>query len=106
MSNKPIFNPEEAKSLIGKYCLIGLNYCDHQGKPLEKKQLHGDIIRANENEGVVLKLRGSGEEFKLPPDLKAFKKAEPGEYRLKSTGETIISPDLIATWDINKPSLE
>lgn len=100
---KPEFDSQKARELIGKHCLVGLTYCDKSGKEIEQKQFHGDIIMASEQEGIVLRLRPSGEEFKLPPDLRAFLPAKPGTYTLKNTGETVINPDLLTTWTINKP---
>lgn len=60
-------------------------------------QFDGDIIDVKENVGIIIKKRKSNEEFKLPLDLSFIKLAQPGEYKLKSTGEIIIDPDLIST---------
>ena len=49
----------------------------------------GDLIRIETT---------SGEETTLPPDLSTFRRAEPGTYRLKSTGEAIVDPDFLSTW--------
>ncbi|MFX0060574.1 MAG: hypothetical protein ACFFC7_00125 [Candidatus Hermodarchaeota archaeon] len=40
----------------------------------------------------------------LPPDLSAFQKAEPGDYRLRSTGEVVINPDFTVLWTVQPPS--
>lgn len=40
----------------------------------------------------------NGKEMSLPPDLNAYEPAEEGEYGLKSSGEVISNPDLIAAW--------
>jgi len=40
----------------------------------------------------------------LPPDLRAFRKAEPGEYRLKSSDEVVVDPDYLASWTITRPA--
>jgi hypothetical protein len=39
----------------------------------------------------------------LPPDTRAFQKASPGEYRLKSTGEVVADPDYTAMWTLRSP---
>ena len=90
---------------MGKYLLIGLTYCDHNGVAVEQQQLHGTIISAGSKDGFAIRLRGpkDGEVFRLPPHLVAFQDASPGEYRLRSTGETIVDPDLVSTWMINRP---
>jgi hypothetical protein len=96
------FDWKRARSLIGKHVIIGLTYYDHNETLLEQVQLHGDIVRFDE-EGAVINLSGTGEEFTLPPDPSAFVEAAPGEYRLRSTGERVVNPDLTTSWTIEKP---
>lgn len=91
-------------SLLHKHILIGLTYLDQEEKVVGRKQIHGKIIRVSQEEGVVVLLT-SGEEFALPPDWEAFETAAPGEYRLQSTGEVVINPDLISTWRIHQTPL-
>jgi hypothetical protein len=95
-----------AASYIGKYLLVGMTYLDHNEKLLEQKQFHGDIVRINDDEGIVIKLRGSGNEFKLPPDIHSLKPAPQGEYRLRGSGEIVVNPDLMTTWTLTKPKPE
>jgi len=92
-----------AASYIGKHLLIGITYLDHDGNFIEQKQFHGNIVRINEPEGIIIKLHGSGQEYKLPPDLNALHEAPKGEYRLRSTGEIVVDPDLLTIWTLNKP---
>jgi hypothetical protein len=53
----------------------------------------------------AIRLEGQkeGELFWLPPDIRAFQDAQPGEYRLRSTGEIVVDPDFITNWTINHP---
>jgi hypothetical protein len=44
-----------------------------------------------------------GEVYRLPPDLRPVTDAAPGEYRLRSTGEVIVDPDVTITWTITNP---
>jgi hypothetical protein len=97
---------ELAASYIGKHLLVGMTYTDHNDQPLEQKQFHGDIVRINEHEGIVIRLRDSGDEFKLPPDVNSLKAAPEGEYRLRATGEVVVNPDLMTTWTLTKPKPE
>jgi len=97
---------ELAKSYIGKHLLIGITYLDHADNFLEQIQLHGNIVRINDTEGIVLHLKSSDEEYKLPPQLNTLQEAPKGEYRLRSTGEIVVDPDLMTTWTINKPKPE
>jgi hypothetical protein len=95
-----------AASYIGKHLLVGITYLDHKGNFIEQKQFHGNIVRINEPEGIVIKLHDSDQEYKLPPDLNALQAAPKGEYRLRSTGEIIFDPDLLTTWTLNKSKPE
>jgi hypothetical protein len=92
------------RTLIGKYILAGVTYIDAAGRPIEQKQIHGKVVRANRDEGIVLRLEPSGDEFKLPPVIGAFEPAEPGEYRLRSTGEVVTDPDYLCTWSVKRPT--
>jgi hypothetical protein len=85
------------ESIIGKYILVGITYLDKEGNIIKMVQFDGDILEANENSSIIIKKRNSEELFELPPDLSFIKIADPGDYKLKSTGEIIINPDLITT---------
>jgi len=97
---------ELAASYIGKHLLIGVTYLDHDDSFLEQKQIHGNILRINEHEGIVIWINNSSEEYKLPPDLNSLQDAPKGEFRLRSTGEVVVDPDLLATWTITKAKSE
>jgi hypothetical protein len=99
---RPEFDEELALRLVGKYVLIGLTVLEHDETFVEKRQLHGDVVRAD-RDGIVVQLRGTDETYSLPPDPSQFGEAEPGEYRLRSTGEIVIDPDYITTWTVTKP---
>ena len=78
-----------AADLVGKKILIGITYVDKDENPLEQVQLYGTIEVADAR-GAGVRIQGEarrGEFLRLPPDRRAFKQAEPGEYRLRTTGE-------------------
>lgn len=102
---QPDFDETAAQKLVGKYVLVGVTYTDDRDNPVDQEQFHGRILRANAEEGVVI-LRASGEEMRLPPFLKAFEPARPGEYRLRSTGEVVVDPDFTCTWFVRRPDRE
>jgi hypothetical protein len=103
--SRPPWDSALALSLVAKRVLIGLTYCDHDDRLIEQKQLHGTIIKADADKGFAVRLEGQreGELYWIPPDLRAFQDAPPGEYRLRSTGEIVVDPDLISNWVINRP---
>jgi hypothetical protein len=74
-------------------------------------QRHGIIEIADPQRGLATRLIApgqpwDGELYWLPPDLRNVSDAAPGAYRLRSTGETIVDPDLIASWEIRGPRPE
>ena len=86
--------------LIGKTILIGLTYYTANDEFIEQKQYWGRVVESNENR-ILVKLN-DGEIFVLPPDLSSTQVAAPGEYRLRSTGEIVVNPDYLTTWNINR----
>ncbi|MDR4469953.1 MAG: hypothetical protein MRJ68_16925 [Nitrospira sp.] len=102
---RPSFDHTLAASLIGKHVLVGVTCRGANGNILAREQFHGEVTVADSEKGFCLKLRGTrvGEMKWLPPNTRAFLKAKPGEYRLRSTGEVIINPDFTATWTVTEP---
>jgi hypothetical protein len=103
--DRPAFDRELANRVIGKRVLVGLTYERHDGTVDHQSQVHGVVTRADE-ETIAIALSGTGEVFPLPPDLRSFQVARPGEYRLRSTGEVVVDPDFIANWTITAPAPE
>ena len=91
--------PDDWDEIIGKRVLVGMTYVDNDGEPIEQRQKHGVVVRADD-EGVYVRQSGSGEEFWLPPHRASFQEAEKGEYQLRETREVVVDPDLLATWTI------
>lgn len=100
---KTEFDAVKAKSLIGKSVVVGFSYIDNDDKLMEQEQLFADIINFNERV-CVIKLRSTGNEMTLPPDVEAFAEAPKGEYRINKTGEIVVDPDLTAVWTIRIPA--
>jgi hypothetical protein len=93
----------EAAMFIGKHALVGLTFVNADGTLRKQVQVHGRITAVDESV-ITMRLHGSDEEFTLPPDLESFEPAEPGEYRLRTTGEVVVNPDLLASWTITAPA--
>ena len=99
---------KEIGNLINKILLIGITLLDDQEGVIEQIQVYGPIIRVDAN-GVVIKRNGTNTEFVIPPDFDHISEANPGEYRLRSTGEVVIDPDYISSWTVkgvDKASVE
>ena len=86
------------EQIIDKVILIGLTYYTADRVLIERKQCWGTVVEANEK-GIAVRLN-NGEIFSLPPNLSSTQKAPPGEYRLRTTGELIVDPDYLSTWNI------
>ena len=98
---RPDFTPEQAWELYGKIVMVGFTYVNDSGNVIEQKQFHGEVIRANPSEGIVLKL-ADGTERTLPPDFRPFRKTKPGEYREQSTGEIVVDPDWLCSYTVRQ----
>jgi hypothetical protein len=53
-------------------------------------------------DGVVVVERplAPGSPAVLPADYGAYDEAAPGRYVLAATGETVVDPDFVTTWDV------
>ena len=101
-AQRPEWDQAKANALIGKYALIGITYLTHEGTVRERKELHGVITAADPRSGITIDLKGlsAGTVFRLPPELRAWEPAAPGEYHLHSTGEVVGNPDVLCTWSV------
>lgn len=99
-------------SILGKTLLVGMTVVDDQGVETSRIQFHGVIIGADPNRGISLRIDGTPSLFPLavengvyllPPDLRVIRPAPKGIYRLKSTNEVVVNPDLLSTWTLKPP---
>ncbi len=84
--------------LLGKVLLVGITYYTHDNEYIGQNQFYGTVTQANES--IIRFAQKDGTEFTLPPDLSSLKRAQPGEYKLRSTGEVVVNPDFLATWNV------
>jgi len=103
---RPLFDQAFAKELIGKYVLVGITRMGADGGNVEMTQYHGTIVSADANDGFRIELCGEreGEYEWLPADTSAFETAAIGDYRLRSTGEIVTSPDYVSSWTVTRPA--
>ena len=92
-------------SLVGKYVLVGITRIEANGDLIEKVECHGRITTVDGDTGIEIAL-SDGELLTLPPNPDAFRDAKPGIYRLRSTGEEVVDPDLTTIWTIREPGEE
>jgi len=106
------------KNIIGKTVLVGIPFLKHDGVFVSMIQFSGVIASADKHRGIAITSenlksvidlipdtapKGSKDTYVLPPDLSALKPAPEGKYRLKSTGEVIVNPELMTIWTLNAP---
>jgi hypothetical protein len=103
-SGPPPFWQDKADRLVGAHVLVGKTYEDADGEVIDQVQFHGTIETVDERKGLSVRRDDSGDVEWLPPDLRAFSKAKPGEYRLRSTGEVVVDPDYLSVWTITPPN--
>jgi hypothetical protein len=84
---------------IGKCLLAGVTYLKDDGEVDRREQFYGTIVVATEFE-IVVERSDTGDRMSFPPEVE---KAEPGEYRLRSTGEVVVNPDYLASWTVTPP---
>jgi hypothetical protein len=105
-SNPPAWDQKDADGLVGQLVLAGITYLAADGKTATSQvQCWGRIVSAK-SEGIAIICEGktwAGQTMTLPPHLSAFQAAGPGEYRLRSTGETVEDLDLTTSWTITQP---
>jgi hypothetical protein len=104
--DRPQMDESQADQYVGKTVIIGVTYLDHEGNLLGRKQWAGRIVTFSNAQGIKVDLFDSDDPCCLPPDASAIRKAEPGRYRLKSSGKVIDDPDFLATWTCQRPSPE
>jgi hypothetical protein len=99
------WDEEMAAGLVGKLVLVGLSHVAKDDTLLRREQFYGCVVSADRSDGIVLELEGgrAGETYALPPQTSALSRARPGEYRLSSTGETVVDPDFTAAWTVTPP---
>lgn len=98
--------------IVGARCLIGLSYFNKHGKLIKQSQLAGQVVEANEEDGISVRLQNSAvfadatddkpSIFILPPALSCWFLAPSGHYRSPETRVDMRNPDFLVTWDIHQ----
>jgi hypothetical protein len=101
----PLLNEARASFMVGKRVLVGFTVLSSDDELIEQRQMSGVVVNVDARRGIELRL-GDESTYWLPPDVRPFQEAAPGEYRLRSTGQTILDPDYVCIWTINRPPSE
>ena len=86
-----------ARELLGKLVVIGITKVSSREVVLSQHQMFGRVSAIDEGNGITVTLEGrrAGELYYLPPSPNVFRIADPGEYRLRETGEVVENPDYL-----------
>ncbi len=101
LDGRPMLNEPRAHFMLGKRVLIGLTVLSDADDLLEQSQIVGTVAGVDSNRGIELKLDDYST-YWLPPDARAFEEAPPGEYGLRSNGQTVVDPGYVSTWTVRQ----
>jgi len=85
--------------LLGQTVIVGLTRLGPTGEVESLTQWYGTIVEVTD---VGIGVNVAGDLRLLPPVPFAFRGAAPGEYRLRSTGQLVIDPDLLCYWTVQR----
>jgi hypothetical protein len=88
-------NLDRARTMVGKTVLVGIT--EHRRRGGHKQRQFVGTVISTDPQAIWLQLR-DGTVYELPPDIRTFENALPGEYRLHSSGEVITDPDFTCDW--------
>jgi hypothetical protein len=98
----PTIDFKNRLTLLGRTILVGLTYLNEQGEVDRQEQYFGKI-ESIDNDGWMNIERDGVSVTRIPCDATAMWLADKGTYRLRSTGEEIVDPDILSTWTISPP---
>jgi hypothetical protein len=70
------------------------------GRLLQQEQFCGRVLSVGDGVVVVERPHAPGHPAVLPADYAAYDEAAPGRYVLATTGETVVDPDYVTTWEV------
>jgi hypothetical protein len=79
---------------------VGVTVRSPDGTVLRQEQFCGRVLRVADGVVVVERPHAPGDPAVLPADYGAYDEAAPGRYVLATTGETVIDPDYVTTWEV------
>jgi hypothetical protein len=80
--------------------LVGVSVRRPDGTLLHQEQFCGRVLGVRDGVVVVERPHAPGDPAHLPADYGAYDEAAPGSYLLATTGETVVDPDYVTTWDL------
>jgi hypothetical protein len=100
---RDFFDDKFARDLVGRTLLVGITERQHDGTLIRRRQVFGTVTVAERGRGICVRVHADNSEFWLPPDTRGISRAEPGDYRNRTTGEVVSNPDYTASWAFAAP---
>lgn len=99
------WDPAFAQEMIGATILIEVSYMKADGDLDHRAQFFGEVIAAEPERGFLVRLGGTrqSEHCWVPPVKEGIRRADPGVYRLRRTGEEVVDPDYVTSWTVSAP---
>jgi hypothetical protein len=86
--------------LVGTRLLVGITVRDVRGQIVHQEQFCGTVLGVDD--GMVTVDRGQDPPTVLPADPEAYDRAPAGTYTLAGTGEEVVDPDYVTTWNVRE----
>ena len=104
VDSRKVWDDALASALPDKVLLVGIAYVAEDGSLIEQQEFFGQVQSVHSRDGIRLSLLGrrAGERYNLPPDTRSVHAADPGKYRLRSTGELVVDPDYTVAFSLHK----
>ena len=99
-SRRLLRGSERLQHLVGSRLLVGVSVRSPDGTLLRQEQFCGRVLSVANGVVVVERPHAPGSPAVLPADYSAYDEAAPGRYVLAATGETVVDPDYVTTWDV------
>ncbi len=100
--DRPLLNLDRALAMRGRRALVGVTNIDRDDNVIDREQFVGRIADVDAS-SITLEVADGSARW-LPPDVRPFDEAWPGEYRLRDTGELVVDPDYVVTWTRTPPA--
>jgi hypothetical protein len=88
---------ERLQHIVGARLLVGVTVREPDGTVVSRTQFCGVVLEVADGVVVVDK---DGEPALLPSDDLAYTSAPRGTYTLSGSGEVVVDPDYVTTWDV------
>lgn len=90
---------ERLQHIVGARLLVGVTVREPDGEVVSRTQFCGVVLEVADGVVVVDK---DGEPALLPSDDLAYTSAPRGSYTLTGSGEVVVDPDYVTTWDVTR----